>query len=124
MIAKVQDNIEKSEPALQIALEKVCFLIMKAKEFDAKDEVTDPDSGSNPSDDMQAGVLEDHEDDPVPERNCRLMPPTQLPAFNSALIPGHMDIIELEREIQPRQKTATRDNTPYHAAQEHRIMRP
>ena len=67
MIAKVQDNIEKSEPALQIALEKVCFLIMKAKEFDAKDEVTDPDSGSNPSDDMQAGVLEDHEDDPVLE---------------------------------------------------------
>ena len=66
MIEKLPD-VEQAEPALQIPLEKVCFIIMKAKEFDAKDEVTDPDSGSNPSDDMQAGVLEDHEDDPVLE---------------------------------------------------------
>lgn len=60
-------DVEAPEPTLQVPLEKVCFVIMKAREFDAKDEVTDPDSGSNPSDDMQAAVLEDHEDDPVLE---------------------------------------------------------
>jgi len=60
-------DAETTETVLQIPLEKVCFIIMKAKEFDVKDEVTDPDSGSNPSDDMQAAVLEDHEDDPVQE---------------------------------------------------------
>ncbi len=43
------------------------FIIIKAKEFDAKDEVTEPDPGSNPSDDKDAAVLEDHEDDPVVE---------------------------------------------------------
>ena len=45
----------------------MCFIIIKAREFDAKDEVTEPDPGSNPSDDKDAAVLEDHEDDPVVE---------------------------------------------------------
>ncbi len=57
----------ENEPALTISPEKVCFIIIKAKEFDAKDEVTEPDPGSNPSDDKDAAVLEDHEDDPVVE---------------------------------------------------------
>jgi hypothetical protein len=52
---------------LAISPEKVCFLIVKAREFDAKAEVTDPDPGSNPTDDGDASVLEDHEDDPVVE---------------------------------------------------------
>jgi hypothetical protein len=52
---------------LTISPEKVCFIIIKAREFDAKDEVTDPDPGSNPSDDRDAAVLEDHWDDPVVE---------------------------------------------------------
>lgn len=60
-------GVERTETVLQIALEKVCFIIMKAKEFDVKDAVTDPDPGSNPIDDMQTAVLEDHEDDPVQE---------------------------------------------------------
>jgi len=65
--------IEKNEPEntdvspLAISPEKVCFVIVKAREFDAKDEVTEPDPGSNPSDDMGTAVLEDHEDDPVVE---------------------------------------------------------
>jgi hypothetical protein len=53
--------------SLTISPEKVCFVIIKAKEFDAKDEVTEPDPGSNPSDDKDAAVLEDHQDDPVLE---------------------------------------------------------
>jgi hypothetical protein len=54
-------------PTLTISPEKVCFVIIKAKEFDAKDEVTEPDPGSNPSDDKDTAILEDHEDDPVLE---------------------------------------------------------
>ncbi|HEX5998096.1 MAG TPA: DUF3775 domain-containing protein [Hyphomicrobiaceae bacterium] len=52
-------------PALTIPPEKVCFVIFKAREFDAKDAVTDPDDGSNASDDNMISVLEDHGDDPV-----------------------------------------------------------
>lgn len=54
-------------PELQISPEKVCFIIAKAREFDAKDAVSDPDPGSNASDDKMTSVLEDHADDPVVE---------------------------------------------------------
>ena len=50
---------------LEIAVEKVCFLIIKAREFDVKEE--DPDTGSNPTDDGEVTVLEDTADDPVEE---------------------------------------------------------
>jgi Protein of unknown function (DUF3775) len=43
----------------------VCFFVLKAREFDVKDVVTDPNSGSNPSDDAMIAVLEDHPDDPT-----------------------------------------------------------
>jgi hypothetical protein len=56
-----------TEPDLSIPLETVCFIVFKAREFDAKDEVTDPDPGSNASDDNMRAVLEDHSDDPVRE---------------------------------------------------------
>ena len=52
-------------PTLSIAPEKVCFFIVKAREFDVKDVVSDPDSGSNPADDEMIAVLEDHRDDPT-----------------------------------------------------------
>lgn len=52
-------------PDLEIALDKVCFVIFKANEFDAKDVAADEDSGSNPSDDQNLDVLEEHADDPV-----------------------------------------------------------
>jgi hypothetical protein len=38
-----------------------------ARRFGAKDEVTKPDAGSNPSDNRMISVLEDHADDPVVE---------------------------------------------------------
>jgi hypothetical protein len=50
-------------PALSIASDKVAFFILKAREFEAKDLVTEPDPGSNPTDDGMAAVLEDHRDD-------------------------------------------------------------
>ena len=52
-------------PALAISPEKVCFVIIKAREFDVKDVVTEPDDGSNPIDDRMIAVLEDRSDDPV-----------------------------------------------------------
>jgi Protein of unknown function (DUF3775) len=53
------------DPTLAISPEKVSYIITKAREFDVKDVVTDPDSGSNASDDAMLSVLEDHGDDPV-----------------------------------------------------------
>ena len=53
-----------SMPELSISPETVCFLIMKAREFDVKDPITDPDDSSNASDDNMISVLEDHGDDP------------------------------------------------------------
>ena len=52
---------------LTIALEHVCFLIVKAREFDVKVEVVEPEPGSNPGDEDMREVLEDYPDDPVQE---------------------------------------------------------
>ena len=52
-------------PELAISAEKVAFLIEKTREFDVKEGVTDPDSGSNPTDDNMIDVLEDDGNDPV-----------------------------------------------------------
>jgi len=64
---------EEDVVALEIPIAKVCFIIMKAREFDVKDAVTEPDPGSNPSDDKMATVLEDHADDPVVEELTSLI---------------------------------------------------
>src|SRR3974390_3730849 len=65
--------VDTDEGPLTISPEKVCFIIMKAREFDAKDEVTEPEPGSNPTDDMNVEVLEEHEDDPVVEELTSLI---------------------------------------------------
>ncbi|ULL00597.1 DUF3775 domain-containing protein [Bradyrhizobium sp. I71] len=52
-------------PELTISAEKVAFIIEKAREFDVKEGDSDPDSGSNPSDDDAIDVLEDNGSDPV-----------------------------------------------------------
>lgn len=52
-------------PSLSIATDKICFLIVKAREFDVKDVVTDPGDASNAADDSMISILEDHRDDPV-----------------------------------------------------------
>jgi hypothetical protein len=59
------DAERREAPELSISSDKLCFIIEKAREFDAKDEVTDPDDSSNASDDAMVSVLEDHKDDPV-----------------------------------------------------------
>ncbi len=52
-------------PNLAISAEDVGFLIVKAREFDVKETNSDPDSGSNATDDNMIDVLEDNGSDPV-----------------------------------------------------------
>lgn len=52
-------------PELSISPEKVCYIIIKAREFDAKVEPVEPDPGSNPADSGEREVLEDYDDDPT-----------------------------------------------------------
>jgi hypothetical protein len=53
---------------MDIALDKVCELILRAREVDMKDGLTDPDSGSNPIDDGAAAVLTSDPDDATEEQ--------------------------------------------------------
>jgi hypothetical protein len=50
---------------LRISPEKVCFVVVKARELDVKVPPTDLDEGSNASDDDMAQILEDYADDPT-----------------------------------------------------------
>jgi len=50
---------------LTVNPEAVSFIIAKAREFDAKVEPDDPESGSNPSDDKAIDILQDFADDPT-----------------------------------------------------------
>jgi hypothetical protein len=58
-------EITNDQIDLVISPEKICFIVVKAREFDAKDIVTDPADSSNAIDDGMISVLEDHRDDPV-----------------------------------------------------------
>src|SRR5262249_20937478 len=51
--------------SLTISPETVCYIIVKAREFDVKVDPSDPDSASNPSDDNEIDVLEDLAGDPT-----------------------------------------------------------
>ena len=55
------------QPSLNLPLDKVSFIILKAREYDVKEEGADPDTGSNPIDDGQTDVLTTKQDDPVRE---------------------------------------------------------
>ena len=84
---KTREGADDSDERLTISPEKVCFVIIKAREFDAKDEVTEPDPGSNPTDDFEAEVLEDHGDDPVAEELTALI--------NSLSVDEQVDLVTL-----------------------------
>ncbi len=47
--------------------DKVCHIIVKARAFDAKEEVVEEDYGSNPADEDMREVLQDYPDDPTYE---------------------------------------------------------
>jgi Protein of unknown function (DUF3775) len=48
---------------LSISLEKLAYIVIKAREFDAKVDPVEEDPGSNPADDDEREVLEDYGDD-------------------------------------------------------------
>ena len=50
-----------------ISLEKICLIIQRSRQFEAKVPAVDSDPDSNPLDDMNVGVLEFHPDDPILE---------------------------------------------------------
>jgi Protein of unknown function (DUF3775) len=50
-----------------ISVEKVCFVIVKARELDVKVAPQELDDGSNASDDGMQRILEDYADDPTYE---------------------------------------------------------
>ena len=52
-------------PGVQLGInpDKVCQIIVKARAFDAKEGISDPNSGSNAADDGMTDVLEDLPDD-------------------------------------------------------------
>lgn len=52
---------------LTISPEKVCYIVVKAREFDVKEAPNFLDTGDNPSDDRDLEILEDYADDPTYE---------------------------------------------------------
>jgi hypothetical protein len=66
MAAKERPEDEDAEPVeLAVDPETVCFLIVKAREFDVKVDPADEGSGSDVTDDDDIDVLEDRRDDPT-----------------------------------------------------------
>ncbi len=55
---------QQETPTLGVSPDKVCFIIQKAREFHAKEEVVIPEEPSAPADDWALQVLADHVDDP------------------------------------------------------------
>lgn len=60
-----EEETNESADALTISPETAFFIIVKAREFDEQVAPSDPDSGSNPTDDREVDVLEEHADNPV-----------------------------------------------------------
>jgi hypothetical protein len=50
---------------LSISTDQVCFIIVKAREFQVKEAASLPEEASNATDDRMVDVLEDRRDDPV-----------------------------------------------------------
>jgi hypothetical protein len=65
--AALSDEPGSKIPELDLPLDTVAFIILKAREYDVKEADSDPDDASNPADDGQTDVLVDHGDDPVRE---------------------------------------------------------
>src|ERR1700751_1415594 len=63
-IPMAEEDVAKTR-GLSLSPDRVCYIIPKAREFDAKDGVIDPNDSSTPTDDAMVAVLEDPRDDPV-----------------------------------------------------------
>ena len=72
---------------LIIPLEKLAYIITKAREFDAQVPPVDDDSGSNPSDDAEWDVLESGADNPAHQE--------LVDALNSLTDPERVEVLAL-----------------------------
>lgn len=63
----------ESLPPLALSPETAFPIVIKARELGEKVPATDPDSGSNPGDDLEVDVLEDSADDTVREELAALV---------------------------------------------------
>jgi hypothetical protein len=61
------DAAPPTPPELAIKPDEAFYILMKAREFDEKTPDSDPDSGSNPTDDGALDTLEDEPDDATEE---------------------------------------------------------
>ncbi|MCE2509367.1 MAG: DUF3775 domain-containing protein [Alphaproteobacteria bacterium] len=59
------DMLDEDGGVLGISPEKVCYIIVKAREFDVKVAPGGLDTGDNPSDNDDLEILEDYADDPT-----------------------------------------------------------
>lgn len=84
----VKTHIEGPSDELMISPENAFFIIVKAREFDEQVAPSDPDSGSNPTDDRAVDVLEEQADNPV-EQELRA-------ALASLNIDERLDLLALD----------------------------
>jgi hypothetical protein len=61
--AKELPVVKENDSELNISPEKICYIIIKAREFDVKVEPVEPEPGSNPADSGEREVLEDYAED-------------------------------------------------------------
>jgi hypothetical protein len=54
-----------ADAAMALPVDKLAYIIEKAREFDVQTEEDDPDSGSNPSDDLEVAILQATNDNPA-----------------------------------------------------------
>ncbi len=58
-------DLEGNERTLAIDPETVCYIIVKAREFDVKVDPVETDPGSNAADDGETAILQDYANDPT-----------------------------------------------------------
>src|SRR5688572_18035400 len=51
------EEADEKVPELSLSAETLCYIIIKAREFDVKVEPVEPDPGSNPADDGEVRIL-------------------------------------------------------------------
>ncbi len=66
------------QPELALNPNTAFYILLKAREFDAKEEKVDPDEGSNPSDDKDVDILEFDPDDAVEEELAAAIQPLNV----------------------------------------------
>ena len=72
-MVKHSQQTEDSAVDLEIALKKVCFIILKGREFEAEDAIGADDSDTSPLDDLEFDTLEEPDEDTIQEEIVSLI---------------------------------------------------